>query len=57
MLLDRGIATEAEVTAIDQEFLALLNSEYQASKDYHMNAADWIPKEWKGACLFRSLFS
>ncbi len=45
-LLNEGVVTEAEVAAKKTEFKAKLDSEFELSKTYKVDKADWLAGKW-----------
>ena len=53
-LVDEGLFTAADADAIEQEFLARLENDFEAAKSYRPNKADWLEGEWKGFTIATS---
>jgi 2-oxoglutarate dehydrogenase E1 component len=47
-LIAEGVVTAEEAKASDAEFLAYLETEFEASKSYKPNKADWLEGAWTG---------
>ncbi|MEL7479956.1 MAG: 2-oxoglutarate dehydrogenase E1 component [Pseudomonadota bacterium] len=47
-LIDEGTLTEDEVSAIRQQFEALLEKAFEDAKTLEIKEADWLDGEWKG---------
>jgi 2-oxoglutarate dehydrogenase E1 component len=47
-LVAEGVVTEADVEQMAKEFTANLETEYEASKSYRPNKADWLEGAWTG---------
>ena len=47
-LAEEGVITEAEAEAMVNDFLAHLDSQYEAAKNYKPNKADWLEGAWSG---------
>jgi 2-oxoglutarate dehydrogenase E1 component len=47
-LIAEGVVTEAEAKASEAEFQAYLEGEFEASKSYKPNKADWLEGAWTG---------
>jgi len=47
-LVEEGVVTEAEVEALVTDFMAYLDSQYDAAKSYRPNKADWLEGAWSG---------
>jgi len=50
-LIGEGVITEAEGEGWVDEFLAFLDSEFDAGKTYKANKADWLDGKWSGLKL------
>ncbi|MES2034985.1 MAG: 2-oxoglutarate dehydrogenase E1 component [Pseudomonadota bacterium] len=50
-LIGEGVITEAEGEGWVDEFLAFLDSEFEAGKTYKANKADWLDGKWAGLKL------
>jgi 2-oxoglutarate dehydrogenase E1 component len=47
-LISEGVVKQAEVDQMAAEFTAKLDAEYEASKSYKPNKADWLEGAWTG---------
>jgi 2-oxoglutarate dehydrogenase E1 component len=47
-LIAEGVVTEADVEQAAKDFTANLEAEYEASKSYRPNKADWLEGAWTG---------
>jgi 2-oxoglutarate dehydrogenase E1 component len=47
-LVAEGVVTEAEVEAMINDFMAHLDSQFEAAKSYRPNKADWLEGAWSG---------
>lgn len=47
-LLKEGSVTEAEVKAIHDKVLSILDAEFAAAKDYKPKPSDWLASHWTG---------
>ena len=47
-LVEEGVLTEAEAEQIVTDFLAYLESQFEAAKSYRPNKADWLEGVWTG---------
>ena len=47
-LIDEGSFTEAEIEAVNQNFHARLEKDFQAASAYKPNKADWLEGKWSG---------
>src|SRR5262249_39520750 len=47
-LAEEGIVTEAEAEGMVNEFMAFLDAQFEAAKNYRPNKADWLEGAWSG---------
>ncbi len=47
-LTSSGTLTKAQVETMTQDFRSLLDSEFDAAKEYKPNKADWLEGQWSG---------
>jgi 2-oxoglutarate dehydrogenase E1 component len=47
-LVDEGVVSEAEAEAMVGDFMAHLDSQFEAAKSYLPNKADWLEGAWSG---------
>lgn len=47
-LIARGIVTDGEAEAMKRDFLAHLESEFEAAASFKVNKADWLEGKWEG---------
>ena len=47
-LTSGGTMTKAQVETMTQDFRSLLDSEFDAAKEYKPNKADWLEGQWSG---------
>jgi 2-oxoglutarate dehydrogenase E1 component len=47
-LAEEGIVTEAEAEKMASDFMAYLDSQFEAAKSYRPNKADWLEGAWSG---------
>jgi 2-oxoglutarate dehydrogenase E1 component len=47
-LIEEGVITEAESEGMVREFLALMETQFEAAKSYKPNKADWLEGAWTG---------
>ncbi|HZB89937.1 MAG TPA: 2-oxoglutarate dehydrogenase E1 component [Stellaceae bacterium] len=47
-LVAEGVVTEAEAEAMVNDFMAYLDSQFEAAKSYRPNKADWLEGAWSG---------
>ena len=47
-LIEQGVVTETEAEAMVSEFMAYLDTQFEAAKNYRPNKADWLEGAWSG---------
>jgi 2-oxoglutarate dehydrogenase E1 component len=47
-LVEEGVVTEAEAEAMVNDFMAYLDTQFDAAKSYRPNKADWLEGAWSG---------
>ena len=47
-LIEEGLLTEAEAEQVTKDFLARLETEFEAARSYRPNKADWLEGAWSG---------
>ena len=47
-LIEEGVVTDAEAEAMASDFMAYLDSQFEAAKGYRPNKADWLEGAWSG---------
>ena len=47
-LIERGVATEAELQELQAKIDAIFEDEFAQSRDYEPDKRDWLESRWKG---------